>query len=257
MSKKLINLVNAHYILLGRSFVVILGCIAVCWGIIVVPNFWHESSIESIAGLVIAGDQFKPEILTRQLSNKDSFESAAYCRPAALRSIAVIRLRIADEPLSTNNQEIIDTRLREASNSVQDSLSCSPADPYLWLALYWLASRRSDFKQDDLKYLRLSYQLGPNEGWIASKRNHLIFESFDRLPPDLANEAIDEFVKLVDSSFYPDAVVILTGPAWKMRDLILPRLKNVAERHRKEFAKALYAKGYDVAVPGVEHPDRH
>jgi hypothetical protein len=136
-------------------------------------------------------------------------------------------------------------------------LSCSPADPYLWLALYWLASRRSDFKQDDLKYLRLSYQFGPNEGWIASKRNRLIFESFDRLPPDLANEALDEFVKLVDSSFYPDAVVILTGPAWRMRDLILPRLKNVAERHRKEFAKALYAKGYDVVVPGVEHPDRH
>ena len=75
MSTKLTGLVTAHYILLARSFVIILGCIAVWWGIVEFPVFWQESSTERIANRIIAGDPFKLEILARQLPIIDSIES--------------------------------------------------------------------------------------------------------------------------------------------------------------------------------------
>ena len=66
MSTKLTSLVTAHYIVVARSFVIILGGIAVWWGIVGFPGFWRESSAERIAGRIIAGEPFKVEVLTRQ-----------------------------------------------------------------------------------------------------------------------------------------------------------------------------------------------
>ena len=67
MSPKRPSLITAHYILLARSFVVIVGCVAVWWGIVEFPVFWQESSTERIADRIIAGDPFKVEVLARHL----------------------------------------------------------------------------------------------------------------------------------------------------------------------------------------------
>ena len=109
-------------------------------------------------------------------------------------------------------------------------------------------------KADYLKYLRMSYQLGPNEGWIGLKRNRVTFAASDKVPFDMAEYAINEFVGLVEMGFYEQAAEIFTGPAWRVREQLLPRLKNIDERHRRAFADILYTKGYDVAVPGTERP---
>jgi hypothetical protein len=50
-------------------------------------------------------------------------------------------------------------------------------------------------------------------------------------------------------------VAIFTGPGWRERALLLPGLKDVAERNRQAFARALYKLGYDVDVPGIARPD--
>jgi hypothetical protein len=49
-------------------------------------------------------------------------------------------------------------------------------------------------------------------------------------------------------------VGIFTGPAWRIRDLLLPHLKNVAVSRREDFARVLYLGGYDVEVPGIHVP---
>ena len=87
-------------------------------------------------------------------------------------------------------------------NAIRESLSCSPADPFLWLALYWLDGTQHGYRPEDLKYLELSYQLGPNEGWIALRRNSVAFATFQQLPPELAEFAINEFVGLLKARFY-------------------------------------------------------
>jgi hypothetical protein len=257
MSKRLTNLVPKHYILLARSFVVILGCAAVLWGFIVFPAFRQESSIERIASSVIAGDRFKSEILARQLPIIDSIQKSGYCRPSALRSAAVIRLRMVEAATSQNNRAQADQHLKSLGNAIRSSLSCAPADAFLWLVLDWVEVSRSDNQSEGLKYLRMSYRLGPNEGWIALKRNRVAFAIYRQLPPDLAQDAVNEFIGLIKSKFIEQAAEIFTGPAWPERNLILLNLVRVTDQDRQLFANELYKRGYDVNIPGVASRGTH
>ena len=227
MNTKLTSLVTAPYILLARSFFVILGCIAVWWGIVGFPVFWQDSSIERIATQIIAGDPFKVETLAQQLPIIDSIKRSAYCRPAALRSAAIIQLRMLEVAASANDRQHRDENLKSLGNVIRSSLSCAPADPFLWLALYSVEVTENGFKPDYLNYLRLSYQLGPHEGWIVLKRNPFVFGAFQQLPPDLRENVIDEFVAMVrDNKFSEQAGEIFIGPAWPERELILSHLTS-------------------------------
>jgi hypothetical protein len=256
MSTKLASLLAAHYILLARSFVVILGCIAVWWGIIELPVFWRESSTERIADRIIAGEPFNSDTLSRQLPVLQAAENSPNCRPSAVRSAAIIRLRIVEYNNSSGNKSHIDEQSNALRNSTRTSLSCSPADPFLWLVYYWMQSTQNGPTSEQLKYLRMSYQLGPNEGWIALKRNRLAFAIIDQLPPDLAENAIDEFVGLLDTGFYEQAAEIFTGPAWHVRNLILARLDSIPDRRLKPLANAVHRLGYEVGLPRIDEADR-
>ena len=117
---------------------------------------------------------------------------------------------------------------------IRSSLSCAPADPFLWLALYSVEVTENGFKPDYLKYLRLSYRLGPQEGWIALKRNPLAFAVFQQLPPDLGENAVNEFVAmLLESRFIDQAAEILIGPAWPERELILSQVAQHSRNDRQ------------------------
>jgi hypothetical protein len=254
MSTKLINLVTTHYVLLARSFIVILGCIAVWWGVVGFSAFWRESSAEHLANQIIAGDPFKVEVLDRQLPTINSVESSAYCDPAALRSAAIIRLRMVEAAAFANDREHFGEHLRSLGSVIRSSLSCAPADPFLWLAL-WVESTENGSKADYLKYLRMSYRLGPNEAWIALKRNRAAFAKFEQLPPDLAENAIGEFVELLESELYEQAAEIFIGPAWPEHALILSRLTRTTYQDRQLFADALFRRGYVANVPGIARQD--
>jgi hypothetical protein len=98
----------------------------------------------------------------------------------------------------------------------------------------------------------MSYRLGANEGWIALKRNHFAFSIFEQLPPDLAEDALNEFARLLESGFYDQAAEIFIGPASHVRDRILARLTGVRQRDRDFFERALNRRDYDIAIPGAE-----
>ena len=42
---------------------------------------------------------------------------------------------------------------------------------FLWFALFWLENMQFGFRDESIRYLEQSYELGPSEGWIALKRN--------------------------------------------------------------------------------------
>jgi O-antigen ligase len=250
-NEKRTGLVSAPYNLLARSFVVILGCIAVWWGAIGFPVSLQDSATAQIANQIIAGDPFNVETLTQQLPIVDSIKRSAYCRPYALRSAAIIKLRMSEVEASINDPHPLDEHMKLLTEIVRSSLSCMPADPFLWLALYSVEITENGFKADYLKYLRTSYRLGPNEGWIALKRNPLAFAIFQQLPPDLRENAVNEFVALLESDLSEQAADIFIGPAWPERELILSRLTHIADKNRRLFSDALLSRGYDLNVPGV------
>ncbi len=254
MNARLTNFVTAHYIILTRSFIIVLGCIAIWWGVVGFRFFLQESASERIASQIIAGDPFKAETLALQLPVINRIGASVYCDPVALRSATIIQLRTVEVAISANDSKRSDEQMRSLGRMIRHSLSCGPADPFLWLVLYWVENTENGFNTDHLKYLRMSYRLGPNEGWIGLKRNRITFAALPNLPTDLAEYASKEFTGLVEMGSYEQAAEILTGPAWPLRQQLLSRLRNIEKRHRVIFADILDKKGYDVAIPGVETP---
>jgi hypothetical protein len=236
-----------------RTLLVILGCAAVAWGMHALPVYARQASIERVAAHVIGGDPFRPEVLAAIMPQVEAAEQSEQCHPTAMRSAAIIRTRIAEQAIVDG--EDIDASLNALRNSVRRSLACSPTDPFLWVVLYWVECIERGFQPNYLDYLRLSYRLGPNEGWIGLRRNGLTLAVFGQLPPDIAEMAIEEFAGLLDSGFFDQTIAIITGPGWGERDILLPRLKTVRLRNREVFAKMLYRLGYDAVVPDVVLPD--
>jgi hypothetical protein len=236
-----------EYVALVRVICIIFGCTAFWWGIDVFPDFWRDSSIEHLADRVLDGDSFKPEIMAGQSPAMHRIESAGYCHPSALRSAAVIQLRIVESLPPQSGQ--YEAELHSLLGLIRSSLSCAPADPFLWLALYAVDNIANRFSVDDLKYLRMSYELGPNEGWIALRRNPAAFERFHQLPPDLAAAAINEFILLIKSNFFDSAAEIFVGPAWPERELLLSHLAEISSDQRHFLSDALRQHGYDLEMP--------
>jgi hypothetical protein len=250
---------TARFIIIARIALIMLGCIAVMWGSAVLPAFWRQSPLERISEHIIAGETYKSDALLGLIPNAELAEGAIHCRPAAVRSAAIIRTRFAEDALSSGQedalssgqQDPIDKQLNLLRTAIRNSLSCVPTDAFLWLVLFWVDSTAGGLEDQSLEYLRMSYRLGPNEGWIALKRNRMAFTIYERLPPDLAESAIVEFIGLLEMGLYQEAVDILTGPAWDLRELLLTRLTDAPFRHRLDFAKFLSDGGYDVQVPGL------
>jgi hypothetical protein len=239
----------------ARCFLVIFGCAAIWWGIVEFPVFWQESSIERMADRIIAGALFKADVLARQDSIMNSIERSAHCRPVALRSFAIVELRRVETEGSAVDRNQFDKQLNSLSNVIRGSLSCAPADPFLWLVLSWIAKMQNESNASYLGYLRMSYQLGPNEGWIALRRNPIVLANLEALPPDFAEAGISEFVALVRSHLYSEAADILAGLAWPVRRLLFSRLRDLGEADRRGFAKLLNERGLDdTSDPGIELP---
>lgn len=249
----IVSFMAKRYRALSRVFFSVFGLAAIAWGLTTLPPFWEQRPAENIARRIIAGEPYNIAVLQRQIVHMELIENSTICRSTVLWSAAIIRLRVVEQ-IERNGVEKRPQnaeQIKALDDSVRRSLACSPADPFLWLVLYWAERNLNGIKPDDFEYLRLSYRLGPNEGWIALKRNPIVFADFGRLPPDLAMDAVDEFSKLIKNGLYQEAVEILRGPAWRVRNIILPHLATVPRQNRMIFAKIAYDKGLDIVIPGV------
>src|SRR4051794_28837692 len=200
-----------------RTSAMLVGLIGLVWGVSEFSALRDESTIKKIADRILVGQVYKYDILLKQASRVAATENSKPCHPLTVRSAAVIRLRLAE---ISDNAALGPAPIRTnlAVEAIRESLACSPADPFFWLALYALEPSAS------LNYLTTSYRLGPNEGWIALKRNPVAFASFDDLPDDLRRMVVQEFLRIVEMDAYYDAMKIFVGPAWDNRELILSQI---------------------------------
>jgi hypothetical protein len=237
---------------IARVVLCCFGLTAITWGIFTLPTMLRQSVAINTAKHIIQGDSFKDGALDALRPGIATVSADKWSHPSALSSVAIINLRYLEEAMAGADQGQIDPKMTGLDNAVRDSLANAPADPFLWLVLFWLKNTHDGFSRENLKYLRMSYSLGPNEGWVAVRRNRLAIAIFGQLPPDIAESAVAEFARLVDSNFFSEAADILTGPGWLVRDRLLAGLKDVTDVNREIFAKTVYRLGYDVAVPGVD-----
>jgi hypothetical protein len=241
-----------------RSFIAMFGICAVAWAIDVISIYRAEASLAGAGQAILSGDKFNAAqlgALKRQLD-------AAPARPvqaSATSGAVVIRLLLLQDELKGDSREPVALLgMADLQAAVSAALAQSPTNSFMWLTDFWIGRLHSDTADTDLNFLRMSYWSGPNEAWIAVRRNPLALSVFPSLPSDLAEQALLEFVRLVGSGLYADAANILAGPGWAVRKQLLSRLVEVDEVDRRGFARALRSKDLDgVTVPGVdERPSR-
>jgi hypothetical protein len=241
-------------LILARLFMLAIGAAAIGWTIAVMPKFRASAPIADVAAHIIAGETYKPDTLQALAAGLDNSRASAL-RSFDLSKAAIIRLRQSENAIAIGDRPTIDSRLVALGQAIDDALMNAPCDPFLWLVLFSLDNTRSGFSTAHLRYLQMSYALGPNEGWIAIKRNRVALAVFSALSPDLAEAAISEFVGLVRSHFYSEAADIVAGPARPIRALLFTRLRDITEADRQAFAKLLHDRDLDdIPVPGIAPP---
>ena len=234
-----------------RSFIAVFGICAIAWAIDVILVYRTDVPFAGNAQLVLSGDKFNAVQLSAMKRQLDA--SGKPLQASALTGAAIIRLLLLEAALSAGNGQPSASDLDDLRMIVDSALAQSPTSSFMWLTDLWLKRLSGEFVDSDWNLLRMSYWSGPNEAWIAVKRNRLALSSFPKLPGELAEEAVSEFVGLVRSGLYEDASSILAGPGWAIHEQLLSRLTRVDEVNRHEFARALASKDIDgVVVPGED-----
>jgi hypothetical protein len=181
--------------------------------------------------------------------------SPPLCNPAELHSSVVLHLAILNDGLAKKNQSLVEQSSATLDELGRNALACVPSDGFTWLTLFWLDAEKRGLRPENLAYLRMSYEVSPNEGWIAIWRNRLAMTMFDRLPPELANKALDEFVTLLDTGrSYDDMASIFESAPANLQQRIVQQLSAANPLPRQIFARVLYDRGLDVKIPDTTIP---
>lgn len=247
------GLAAAH--VLARTLTCLLGLAALAWGSFEFPLFWRQAPLDRVASEILQGHNFTTPLLTDEAAQIAGAEKASFCNPTALRDAAVIRLAIVDNMMAEHRTPT--SAYRALNQATRAALSCAPADSFEWLTLFWLDFGGHGVTATNAVFLRLSYALGPNEGWIALRRNRLAIALFPQLPSDLADDAVDEFVKLVNTGgLYSETAAIFSSAAPAVQKRLADAVGSAKPVPREIFARTIYDRGLDIDVPGVEKPSR-
>jgi hypothetical protein len=239
-----------------RVLVLLLGTGAIGWGLFFLPIFRQTAPPHHVALMYLQGHRFNNQTLTEQLRRLTASEKPALCNPTELHDAVALRVAVLnDTTAAPDDQSPIEAARKALHEAAQKALSCSPSDSYSWLVMFWLDAAAGRLTPEDANYLRLSYALGANEGWIGLWRIRPALATFSQLPPDLSDDAIDEFIKLLNTGMlYPEMATIFEDAAPAVQRRILDRVSTANLPARQMFARVLYDRGLDVKIPDVEVP---
>jgi hypothetical protein len=240
-----------------RTLIASFGVCTIAWAAAAIPAYRSDAPLSDAAQSILSNEKFSAAQLSAMKLQLNAAASTRPVQASALSGAVVIRLLLLEDELKASNRQPSASDIDEFQMLVSDAIARSPTNSFMWLTDFWL-KRLRPAPDADLNLLRMSYWSGPNEAWIAVKRNPLALGIFTSLPSELAEQAISEFVGLMSSGLYADTANILAGPGWNIRDQLLTRLSQVKLTDRRMFAKALASIDIDdVAIPGVdERPSR-
>ncbi|MDQ2082041.1 hypothetical protein RA307_17775 [Xanthobacteraceae bacterium Astr-EGSB] len=244
---------RAPAVLPVRLGVFVAGVGALLYAVLVLAVVPQPLALERASARIAMGDRYRAEELDRLSGLAADLAAAPLMRATSLRAAALVALRQAETATDDGRRADIDTHMDALARRVPAALAAAPADPFLWLALFWRDNVAEGFQETRLPLLAMSYATGPYEGWVGVKRSVVTLALWGRLTPALQAAAAEEFVGLVQSRFR-EMPEILTGPGWEARHVLLPRMADLDQRLRREFARTLNRAGVDVKVPGIERP---
>jgi hypothetical protein len=190
-----------------------------------------------------------PRLLLTERQAEAVATSYPFCNPAAMHSLTAIRLGIFKNAIGGSDATLFESSYDALYTVAQQALTCSPADSFVWLTLFWIDAARHGLTVRNENYLRMSYTTAPNEAWIAMWRSHLAFALFDRLPPDLAADSVDDFIKLLKTGRgYWEMAKIFENTSANGQSRIAERLQTIDHISHQAFVNALRDRG-NIALP--------
>lgn len=230
------------------------GALSLAWSAYCLPILASQTPADNIARRITARESYQSATLADFAAASDVAPEtlSTWRHPSALAARATIDLRRLERTMALADTGRIDELFAETEGSIQAALAASPASAFLWSVYFWVENNRRGFRPANLDYLRMSYETGPGEGWVAVARNRFALALFNTLPPGLADAVVDEFRRLVGSRFFDVAIDNLSRQPAPLAARLLQSLAKVELDDRERFAKLAYRQGYDWAVPGVE-----
>ena len=221
------------------------------WGGWSLPVFKAQASPQFVAAKILQGDSYKmPRLLLTERQTEAVAASYPFCNPAALHSLTAIRLGIFKNTIEGSDPTLLESSSDALCDAARQTLTCSPADSFVWLTLFWIDAARHGLTAENEKYLRMSFASAPNEAWIALWRSHLTFALFDRLPADLAHDSIDDFVHLLQTrQVYWEMAKIFENTSAVANAVSLSACKAPTPYPVRQFVNVLRDKGLTITIP--------
>ncbi|WP_141937899.1 hypothetical protein [Bradyrhizobium sp. UNPA324] len=175
-------------------------------------------------------------------------------QPEFHQAEALVTLRTAEEAMKS--PEAADRAIEAAENQIRTTLSVTPTDSLMWLMMYSVETARNGFDAGNIVYLDQSYVSGPNDGWVALRRNRLALAALPMLSERTQSLVISEFTTIVDSDFIDEAALNLTTVGWVHRERLTASLEKADISSRQSLARRLSVDGVKLRIPGIETGDR-
>lgn len=244
--------------LLFRAFLSGLAVTCFIWALGAFAGFWTQSGVARMSEQILQGQTFRPDAIRGLLAEgrtppllRSAPPPRFASRPDHLRDLAVLEMALAEQAAQRSEAELL-AALPRLQQVTMTALLAAPGDSFLWLMLFWAKSASEGVTSNTIPLLQRSYELGPNEGWIALKRLRLSLASLRSLPPALAGRVRAEFRALVASGFELPVAEILAGCEPAIRQKLVDTVAGLPEPNRRKLAENLVGKGlHELVVPGI------
>lgn len=240
----------------ARAVLLLLSLVALWWSTTVLPTARFTASALNLTERIMADERFKRGPLSEILAQIESAARGVVAQASVSRAQALIRIELAEKAMQQKGADEVDRETIAAEGNVKSSLALNPADSFLWMLLYSIATTRNGFDPIHIKYIEQSYQSGPREGWVALRRNPLALAAFPLLDVSLRRMAVTEFAQIVDADLTNEAALILEGTGWTHRDALLAALSQADFVSRLNLYKRLSQDGLKLQITGIPYDER-
>jgi hypothetical protein len=233
---------------LPQALLLAFSCVAFAWSIHVLPRSEHIDQLAYLKDQLLRSEIYEPES-TKRLYEELQNAYLGECEPDSQMSLILMSLRVAENALRTGAATDFDLKLDDLTTSIRVALGCAPRSSYLWLLSFWTETLSGRLGPKSLEMLAMSYETGPNEGWIAIRRNSTAIPVVPIASDPLRQRIIREFGLLVRDGFLREAAASYSVATPEVRSALQTELLRSGDSRQREFWQAVQARNPRLAPP--------
>jgi len=225
--------IRRPYRLFVLSVNIILAAGSLVWVTLVFPDI-ADPAIQQVAGRLARGEKYDPFLL-RDIIAANLPAAQRQCNAMTLRQLLLLQIGVADETVRGAYLQQADLDVTCVESVSKALIMCAPTESIGWFGMYWSDIRQEGFGPRAVALLAQSYRMAPHEAWIQLVRAPLALRSFNALPPDLRDGAVQDFDDILRSRLFPSAAALYQAATANAQTALLDRTCAVPEAERLLF----------------------